>query len=284
MKKLFLLFGAMSALALSSCGGTNVTEESEKKTTKSIDSVKTFAVDVATKINKNQKDLLLALYPDVEKADSLALSFVADNIIVERKDSANYLAKFDEGKEFSIAKDAQGTMTVTQSKGLFVYPEKDFDFAKRTGMWTDSLTDAQFAERMATMEDFRKYLINTIDTYTPIVVKNGRLESYEAVPGTSLIVCTQKFIVTNGSDKPISGHEYKVLITYHDNIKGSCNTTKKGRDLAPKASTTYEVEYSGIGGGADCKIIYNTSKAQQFEKNFKPNGDEYQKFLNTKKK
>lgn len=61
---------------------------------------------------------------------------------------------------------------------------------------------------------------------------------------------------------------------------------KKGRDLAPKASTTYEVEYSGVGGiGAeDCKIIYTTNKAQSFEENFQPKGDEYQKFLKTKKK
>ena len=32
------------------------------------------------------------------------------------------------------------------------------------------------------------------------------------------------------------------------------------------------------------KIVYSLNKTQQFEKYFEPKGDEYQKFLNSKKK
>lgn len=283
MKKIKSFSIAMSALVLASCGGGSSSKEAKEN---ALDSAKVFAVDVATKVSKGQKDSLVALYPDVAKADSIALSFVADSINVVEVDSINYLAKFDDGKEFSITKDAQGKFAVTESKGLFVYPEKDLDFAKKTGMWVDSLTDAQFSERMATMSEFRKYLKNSFATPKLLVVKKGSLETYEVVPGTSLVVSTRKFIVTNSSDKPISGREYNVRLTCLDNMFGSSYTTKKGRDLAPKASTTYEVEYSGVGGiGAeDCKIIYTTNKAQSFEENFQPKGDEYQKFLKTKKK
>ena len=283
MKKIKSFSIAMSALVLASCGGAGSSEEAKEN---ALDSAKVFAVDVATKVSKGQKDSLVALYPDVAKADSIALTFVADSINVVEVDSVNYLAKFNDGKEFSITKDAQGKFAVTESKGLFIYPEKDLDFAKKTGMWVDSLTDAQFAERMATKDEFRKYLKNSFATPNPLVVKKGSLETYEVVPGTSLVACTQKFIVTNSSDKPISGREYNVRLACFDNMSGSSYTTEKGRDLAPKASTTYEVEYSGVGGSGaeDCKIIYTTNKAQSFEENFQPKGDEYQKFLKTKKK
>ena len=284
MKRFSFVACAMSALALVSCG--EATGSSEEAKEKALDSVKVFAVNMATKVSKNQKDSVMMVYADAAKADSLALSFVTDSVKVAEIDSVTFSADFGGGKTISIKKDAQGKLTITESKGLFAYPENDLDFAKKTGMWTDSLTDAQFAERFATKEEFRKYLISTFDSYSPLVVKRGGTDSYEAVPGTNLIVSTQKFIVTNRSDKPISGSEYNVRLTWFDNMSGDCQETKKGRDLAPNASTTYEVEYSGIGGmGAEnCKVIYTTSKEQQFEKNFQPKGDEYQKFLNSKKK
>ena len=283
MKKLSFVACALSALTLASCGGGNSSEDVKEK---AVDSVKIFAVDVATKVNKGQKDSVVMVYADAAKADSLVLSIVPDSVKVIEIDSVTFSADLGDGKTIGIKKDAQGKLTVTESKGLFAYPEKDLDFAKKTGMWTDSLTDAQFAERMATKEEFLKYLKNSFVSPNPLVVKKGSLETYEVVPGTSLVVSTQKFIITNGSDKPISGREYNVRLTCFDNMSGSSYTTKKGRDLAPKASTTYEVEYSGVGGiGAeDCKIIYTTNKAQSFEKNFQPKGDEYQKFLKTKKK
>ena len=234
MKRLSFVACAVSALTLVSCGGASSEEAKEK----ALDSVKVFAVDMATKVSKNQKDSVVMAYADAAKADSLALSFVADSVKVLEIDSVTFSADFGGGKVIGVKKDVQGKLTVFESKGLFAYPDKDLDFAKKTGMWTDSLTDAQFAERFATKEEFRKYLISTFDSYSPLVVKRGGTDSYEAVPGTNLIVSTQKFIVTNRSDKPISGSEYNVRLTWFDNMSGDCQETKKGRDLAPNASTT----------------------------------------------
>jgi len=53
-----------------------------------------FAADFATKVSDNQKDSLLAVWPDVVKADSLALAFSPDASLWRRqieKDSSKCL-------------------------------------------------------------------------------------------------------------------------------------------------------------------------------------------------
>ena len=288
MKRLSFVACAVSALTLVSCGGASSEEAKEK----ALDSVKVFAVDMATKVSKNQKDSVVMAYADAAKADSLALSFVADSVKVIEIDSVTFSADFGGGKTIGIKKDAQGKLTITESKGLFAYPDKDLDFAKKTGMWADSLTDAQFAERMATKEEFSNYLVGIFVAPTPLTIKEGKTTSteYENSWGGVSYDWTTRYIVTNRSNKPISGSEYKITYTLEDagavgNPEGRYRETKAGQDLAPGASTTYKVE----GGGrlyllAEPKIHYTLTKKQQFEKHFEPKGDEYQKFLDSKKK
>ena len=285
MKKIKSVSIAMSALVLASCGGAGSTEDVKEN---ALDSAKVFAVDVATKVSKGQKDSLVALFPDVAKADSISLTFVADSINVVEVDSVNYLAKFDGGKEFSIAKDAQGKFAVTESKGLFVYPEKDLDFAKKTGMWVDSLTDVQFAERMATMSEFRKYLIGTFIPPKPLVIKKGKYK-------TNVGMCAQEwlteiqYIVTNNSDKAISGQDYNVVAKYADYSFGGdfYKKTEKGKDIAPRGSVVFEFAHGYYYIIEKVNVVYtkaNANKAQLFEENFQPKGNEYEQFLKTKKK
>ena len=284
MKKIKSLSIAMSALVLASCGGAGSSEDAKEK---ALDSVKVFAVDVATKVSKNQKDSVVMVYADAEKADSLVLNIVPDSVKVTEIDSVTFSADLGDGKTIGIKKDAQGKLTVTESKGLFAYPEKDLDFAKKTGMWTDSLTDAQFAERMATKEEFRNYLISTFVAPKPLVIKKGRVSS-TGVYAMEYLAKLQ-YIVTNTSDKPVSGSEYNVVSRYEDlrGLEGpiTWSNTDKGKDIAPKGSVTYTIEagyYTIIKG---VNIVYTSkNKAQQFEKHFQPKGDEYQKFLASKKK
>ena len=288
MKKLSFAACALSALTLASCGGSSSSEDAKEK---AVDSVKVFAVDVATKVSKGQKDSLVALYPDVAKADSIALSFVADSINVVEVDSVNYLAKFNDGKQFSITKDAQGKFAVTESKGLFAYPEKDLDFAKKTGMWADSLTDAQFAERMATKEEFLKYLKNSFVSPNPLVIKRGSIKSHYSGDNANYEnYAIENYIVTNTSQMPISANEYNVVFTYTDprtegtEFGGYENQTKKGQNIAPGASVTYKMTTDPYGQIRRYKIVYTTNRTKSFEKHFQPKGDEYQKFLASKKK
>ena len=284
MKKLSFVACALSALTLASCGGSSSSEDAKEK---ALDSVKVFAVDVATKVSKNQKDSVEMVYADAAKADSLVLNIVSDSVKVTEIDSVTFSADLGDGKTIGIKKDALGKLAVTESKGLFAYPEKDLDFAKKTGMWADSLTDAQFAERLATMNEFRNYLIGIFKAPKPLVLK--RIGSFETNDvsyfGWTTII---KYKVTNTSNKPVSGRDYNVVARCEDiRTSSSWNETKKGKDLAPGGSATFDFE-AGYSLGIDgFRIVYtnaNTNKAQQFEENFVPKGNEYEQFLKTKKK
>ena len=283
MKTMKFMACAMSAMMLAACGGASGSGEDAKD--KQLDTVKMFVVDVATKVSKNQKDSVGTLYPDAAKADSLALTFVADSVKVAEIDSVTFSADFGGGKSLCVKKDAQGKLTVEQSKGLFVYPEKDLDFAKKTGMWTDSLTDAQFAERMATKEEFRNYLIKNFKVVNPLVMTEKKPIVHEGTCNMEYSV-KQKYVVTNKSDKPVSGKDYKMAVRWYD-IPYDQKTTEyaPGKDIAPGGSATYEWTSSYYVVVDNVSLKYNsTNKTQQFEDNFEPKGDEYQKFLDSKKK
>ena len=288
MKKLSFAACALSALTLASCGGSSSSEDAKEK---AVDSVKVFAVDVATKVSKGQKDSVVMVYADAAKADSLVLSIVPDSVKVTEIDSVTFSADLGDGKTIGIKKYAQGKLAVTESKGLFAYPEKDLDFAKKTGMWADSLTDAQFAERMATKEEFLKYLKNSFVSPNPLVIKRGSIKShYSGDNCTAENYAIENYIVTNTSQMPISANEYNVVFTYTDprtegtEFGGYENQTKKGQDIAPGASVTYKMTTDPYGQIRRYKIVYTTNRTKSFEKYFQPKGDEYQKFLAIKKK
>lgn len=288
MKKLSFAACALSALTLASCGGSSSSEDAKEK---AVDSVKVFAVDVATKVSKGQKDSVVMVYADAAKADSLVLSIVPDSVKVIEIDSVTFSADLGGGKTIGIKKDAQGKLAVTESKGLFAYPEKDLDFAKKTGMWADSLTDAQFAERMATKEEFRKYLISTFTAPTPLTI-TSKTSTERGEPLTWDYVKTLKYTVKNTSNQPISGDEYSFMIKGYNvpanpmfaDLTNPWNESLKGKSLAPNESHTFTHEISWYDEVESAKIVYSLNKTQQFEKYFEPKGDEYQKFLNSKKK
>ena len=106
MKKIIYALALLVSLTIVSCGSD-------------VEKVKTFSIDVANKVSKNLKDSVEMLYPDAAKADSLALSFIADSVVVAPADSADmYVVDFGGGKEMTVeVKD--DSMVVVGSKGLF---------------------------------------------------------------------------------------------------------------------------------------------------------------------
>lgn len=282
MKKLSFAACALSALTLASCGGSSSSEDAKEK---AVDSVKIFAVDVATKVSKGQKDSVVMVYADAAKADSLVLNIVPDSVKVTEIDSVTFSADLGGGKTIGIKKDAQGKLAVTESKGLFAYPEKDLDFAKKTGMWADSLTDAQFAERMATKEEFRNYLIQSIKIENPLVLTKKTPYVHEGFCNADFYV-KNKYVVTNKSNKPVSGKDYKMALRWYYAQSDSRSTEyRPGKDIAPGGTATFEWTGDFYIILENVSLKYNnTNKAQQFEENFQPKGDEYQKFLASKKK
>lgn len=269
MKKEIYL-SVLSAAILCSCNIVGFGDEDS--------AVKDFAIDVATKVSKNQKDSVVMLYPDAAKADSLALSFIADSIRVEPADSTGmYVVDLGKGKEFTIEKKGEDSLVVTKSKGLFVFPEDDLDFAKKTGMLVDSISDAENADRMSQKEPFRKYLLANFKAPRSLVLTQGRGSHNGGMTAMDFHGIV-RYIVTNKSDKPISGKEYRFVYRREDRGFPS-RPSMAGRDLAPGASTTYSIDCGmwTIVDGAS--VVYTATKEQQFEKYFEPQGGEFDKYL-----
>ena len=85
MKKIIYASALLVSLTIASCGSD-------------VEQVKIFAIDVANKVSKNHKDSVVMLYPEAAKADSLALSFIADSVVVAPADSVDtYVVDFGGG-------------------------------------------------------------------------------------------------------------------------------------------------------------------------------------------
>jgi hypothetical protein len=268
MKKIIYASAIFASMVMASCGESSSND---------LEQAQTFAVDVAKKISMNQKDSVVALYPDAEKADSFVTSFVADSVKVLPTDSATiFTADLGGGKEFTIQKFGEDSLVVTQSKGLFAYADADLEYGKKTGMYADSLTDAENLARMADKAALNQYLLATFKPANPLVVKkidsgwdNGSCEGWLT------------YRVVNVSKKPVRGKDYNVanrVVAFR-----TFNSTRPGKDLAPGASATFEFTFSErYIQSESTNIIYTISKAEQFEQSYEFKGDEYQKFLSVK--
>lgn len=277
MKKIIYASAIIASMAMVSCGGSEM-----KRAT-------AFAIDVATKVSNNQKDSVVMLYPDAVKADSLALSFTAENVTIKPNEAMNsFVADFGDGKELIFDKVGEDKLVVTSSKGLFAYPANDVEFAKKTGMWDKSLNDAELADRMVEIDEFRAYLQKTVEVQKPLVLSKGRVAS-KGEPMTFEYSATNQYTITNISNQFISGSDYEVVmkgVTYPANPFWAEMTTnwvkrEKGGDLAPGASVVVSFKTDWYDEINSTIIVYKLSDEQQFEKFFVPQGDEFDRYLET---
>ena len=262
MKKIIYASAIFASMVMASCGGSSSND---------LEQAQTFAVDVAKKISMNQKDSVVALYPDAEKADSFVTSFVADSVKVLPTDSATiFTASLGDGKEFTIQKLGEDSMVVTQSKGLFALAAKDLEYAKKTGMYVDTLSDVENLARMADKAALHQYLMS-----------NFKAPQDLKVLGTNY---SYKYVVKNTGSTHISGSDYKLVANHWDVWMGETTYSKSGRDLAPGASTTFALDVLPGDRGGRAYIVYTSNKASQFERYYVYKGDEYDRFLKTKGK
>lgn len=263
MKKIIYASVIFASMVMASCGGSSSND---------LEQAQIFAVDVAKKISMNQKDSVVALYPDAEKADSFVTSFVADSVKVLPTDSATiFTADLGDGKEFTIQKLGEDSLIVTQSKGLFAYAAADLEYGKKTGMYADTLTDAENLARMADKAALHQYLMS-----------NFKAPRDLKVLGTNY---SNEYVVKNTGSTHISGSDYK-LVAKHWNVWTGYEPTytESGRDLAPGASTTFTLDVLPGDRGGRAYIVYTSNKASQFERYYVYKGDEYDRFLKTKGK
>lgn len=137
--------------------------------------VRDFATDFATKVQNHQTDSILAIYPGIAEADSIAISFVADSLTVTLSDSAGiYNVTLGNGASIVVQTAPDGTMTVASSKGIFKYPAATITFAEKIGAFKQNSTptDIQLAEIMGNVESLSADLFEQYVASRKNAVKN----------------------------------------------------------------------------------------------------------------
>lgn len=251
--------------------------------TKPEDEVKSYAKYFVEKVNANQVDSLVATYPDIAKADSL-ISINSDAIIVTDGDMAReYEVTLAKGVTLTVNRADDGTITVTESKGLFAFPADKTEIAKKTGLWEADLSDATVADRMKD-EDFFNYLNKKANTSQIITISKG----------------SRGYILTNTTSQPISAGDYRIQVrteepTYIPGTSAIDEWVKKisyepGKNIEPNGTAqyygTYEVYSYMMGQTTNEKevtgIKWNLTPEQLKERFASYNGNEYKEYLKTK--
>ncbi len=272
MKK--LLCAAALGCLIASCGSKS-------------DPVRDLAEDFAIKASDNMLDSIRSIYPDAAKADSLALSFATDSMrITETANPGTYTVQFNPTASITIVKDADGNMKVSDSHGIFAYPDSVFETAKATGQWDTSLTDAENASRMADT-DFMPYLINQVIRHTAKNFKASQDFTVIKYPEYGMDMGLFEVTVNNDTDHPIDASDYNLYIVYHYMHMGvDERTTAKvdGKAVPPHSSVTFREEFSGHSFPEKAYVNTTMNDSQLFRKYFTPTGKEYTEYIESKNK
>ena len=278
MKKLFFLLSVpfmVSGMLLSSCdGGKKLAPEDE---------VRNYGKNFVEKLSANQLDSLTASYPDLVNAESL-VPVQSDTILVAETAPGQFNVTLAEGITLKVNRSDDGNITVTESKGLFTFPDDKVELAKKTGMWDDNLSDAQLSERMKD-DEFFTWVKNNKDVKTKNIISVGKTIEDGGIGDLSdPYLCHA--ILTNNSDVPINGSEYMTKWEYWNSYQEHNPTYdyEKGKDIPANGSVRIDWSYGGESEYYLKGIKWNLSPEQLKEKFEKPfTGNEYQEYLNSKK-
>lgn len=252
--------------------------------------VKDFAVRFGDFVNTNQKDSVQKYYPGFEKTDSLA-NLPLGNLIVEREDEAG-IYRVEYSPEITLTvKNGKGEIQVLESKGLFAYPEKNIELAKKTGMWDENLNDTEMAARMND-ENFFSY-ISKKTNFNPdkILTVNSKLKVTKIVEEWHYLDIYGYYTITNNTDQTIYPSDYKM--NFADNHEGGGDQGLKrysepGKEISPGETIKIEVKnYSGQGGEHEdhhlvgVTILLTPEEIQEKFASF--NGNEYKEYIDSKK-
>lgn len=253
--------------------------------------VKQLLTDLSTAIANNDKATIEKMYPDAAKADSLSLTFDAEKAQIEELKDGGFKVVLDKGKDITITKnEADGSLTVKESHGIFFVSDAEKNFALKTGLIKQDMNDATIAEQLADstfityvsddfMNTFRKNLRIT-------KVWDNRYEYASDYTGGGEWFITVK----NDCDFDIAGSDYKVIVAStspsrkvvtldgKDLFSGSQETFKTGFLNPEFSSNPYEV----ISYDPKIRLEIKLSPAELLGKYYNPKGDEYENYLKTK--
>ena len=282
MKKSFINCFLLSVLSLEiiSCSQKSTEEE-----------VKEFALRFADKVSQNQIDSLKLVYPGIENADSVALNYVEDGIVVNPSENGKeYEIIFSPEARIWVIKNKEKKYSVTNSKGLFAYPEEKKDLATKTGLWDPNLNDEELAKRMNDRE-FENYIkrIKYLDRKNILIVDTKLTSKDSSRWGES-----GYYIIKNNTDKTIADTDYRMEFKDELSMPFSETTFKRyserGQEIPPHGVIKIKGSWSHAGSGhyeEDHHLVGVTILLSQQELQDKFStftGKEYQEYLESKAK
>ena len=253
--------------------------------------VRQFVEQFAKAVETGDSLAILNNYPDAESADSLYIP--NSEYIVSKNESGNYKVEWNKDIWMEISPQEKEGWKIISSQGLFAWPNDVMEFAKKTGQWKTGLTDKDLFIRMDD-NDFAKTIMEDFcNSFKKKVMQKGSLEvlkeaSYE------LDNWTLGIKIANSNDVQLSGNDYKVTMKvwnqnlYNNNLDENeawSSTSIRGKDVAPNGETILTHSFEGHQGVKDntVKIQWNINNQQLFNKYFVAKGDEYEKYLESKK-
>lgn len=251
------------------------------------DEVRNYGKYFVEKLNAGQLDSLKSSYPDISKADSI-VSLQSDTIIVKESAPGQFEIVLMDGVTLTVVRADDGSISVAESKGLFVFPEDKVSLSKQTGMWDDKLSDTQLSERMKD-EEFFKYIQDQIKNKTSNIITVTKLtwpkeyanDPYD-FPGNYEGTQT----ITNHSDIPLDGSEYSFIRKEefcYQGVDEKETKIEKGKPIPANGSIKVNSWLNRNGESVVNSIKWNLTPEQLQEKFVSFTGNEYQEYLDSKK-
>ncbi|MCH5236617.1 MAG: hypothetical protein J1E95_02320 [Muribaculaceae bacterium] len=276
MKKLNSLWLFAIVLLITSCSEKKATPEEE---------VRNYGKYFVEKLAAAQLDSLTNTYPDIAKADSI-FPIQSDTIIVVETTPGQYDLTLAEGISLQVNRTDDGKITVTESKGLFAFPDDKVEIAKKTGMWDDNLSDAQLNERMMD-EEFFKYIQDQIKKKTSNILTVGK----QVTPDPDMWDMYY-YPIINSSNQQVDASDYEIIVwegyTIWDEesdkfLSGGGTRKEPGKTIPPHGKIKYDCVGTNHGGEIVKGINWKLTSEQLQEKFASYTGNEYQEYLDSKK-
>lgn len=278
----FSIMAIVMMVLLSSC-------DSKKSKVERV--VKAFAEAVSQK----DAQTISTVYPTAATCDSLSLFSQEEKINVEKTETeGTFVAKVGD-KEFTVVEGEDGTMTITDSRNVFCYPQKKTALGLATGWIEEKMSDAEMAERFADTS-FVSFLSETL--FNEMKGKVRVIDwIYGMRPmdifGSGMKYVPLQFKVDNDTDYDIAPEDYVIeIVVSYLRVAGVGNKTMevKGETLPANSSTIIKYNlkpvyddpnlFEGVDGK---KLVFKLSKEEMLQKYFVPKGGEYQSYLYAKK-
>ena len=181
----------------------------------------------------------------------------------------------------------QNDSTVKEESALSAWSKEDAEFAKKTGLWQEGLSDAKLAERMSDSQ-FRPWLQQR---FLKFVAKNVRATD-DHVPindpyqpgnyGTE--VGTYGVTVINNMDVDFKGQDYKLIVKFYSpRVDEYWTATYDGEDIPAHGSAIIPVECGFYDQSEQEYVNTVLTPEQLFDKYYQPTGNEYNEYLKEKK-